>query len=96
MLQFATCSQQDRGLQGEPRPKNGAQSPAEQIRKLTAENKRLAEGKAAVERRAAQGKAPAGNEEAWRLRDENRCVYILQLQKLARNGTRGACSRMCC
>ena len=52
------------------RPKNGASQ--ETIRKLAAENKRLSEQKAALERRTALGKQPMGADEPWRLREENR------------------------
>ena len=54
------------------RPKNGASQ--ETIRKLAAENKRLSEQKAALERRTALGKQPMGADEPWRLREENRWV----------------------
>ena len=82
------CKPLNPNPQGEPRPKNGATSPAEQIRKLTAENKRLTEQKAALERRAAAGKAPGGSEDSWRLRDEIRCGRGVQ-RSAARQGTRG-------
>ena len=55
--------------QNGPRKNVAAQ---ETIRKLTAENKRLAEQKAALERRTALGKQPLGADEPWRLREENR------------------------
>ena len=69
-----------REVQGsDARIRNGTGGAAEQIRKLTAENKRLADQKAALERRNALGKQPVGADEAHKLREDNRWLAPLPM-----------------